>query len=88
MLMIMYFKMMEISTVYGLVKEQLFIVALAYQLDLFLLFSPLPYCIPCSYSLSKQMRYDKAAVRPSPLDPSNLAIPLVLALDQDVQKYY
>lgn len=32
--MIMYFKMMEILTVYGLVKEQLFIAALAYLLDL------------------------------------------------------
>lgn len=85
--MIMYFKMMEISTVCDLVKEQLFIAALAYLLDLFLLFSPLLYCIPYSFSLPKQMRYDKAAVRPSPLVPSNLAIPLVLALDQDVQNY-
>lgn len=32
--MIMYFKMMEISTLCGLVKEQLFIAALAYLLDL------------------------------------------------------
>ena len=40
--MIMHFKMMEFSIVCGLVKEQLFTAALAYLLDLSLVFSPLP----------------------------------------------
>lgn len=64
MLMIMYFRMTDMSTVHGLVKKQLFTAALAYLIDLSLLFSPLPY--PFLHSFL-QTRGSRAAVRPSPI---------------------
>lgn len=45
---------MEISTVCGLVKEQLFILALAYLLDLSLLLSPLTTFLIVTFPPSKQ----------------------------------
>lgn len=66
--MVMHFRMMEISTVCGLVKEQLFILALAYLFDLSLLLSPLSYRIP--YCSSLKTRGGKAAIRPNPLELS------------------
>lgn len=68
--MVMHFRMMEISTVCGLVKEQLFILALAYRLDLSLLLSPLSYRIPYCYFSSLKTRGGKAAIRPNPLELS------------------
>lgn len=52
--MIMHFIMMEISTVCGLVKEQLFILALAYLLDLSLLLSPLTTFLIVTFPPSRQ----------------------------------
>lgn len=86
----MYFKMMELSTVCGLVTAQLFIGALAFAdlLDLSLQYPLLLY--PISYSCHPPPKLTRGGkARPSPLElPCILAIPLALGLEPRYPKLF